>query len=410
MSDEFKPNILLLAPYSFPPICAESLATCKFIKACLDKGWDVSVIAQNRHAKLEPKKINTHWDCVEKVTYKIDINSHSSSKWFVNKLRLLIWVYQSTILGIKLINSGKYDVIFSRATPLYGHLLGFLVRTVSKKKVVWVANWSDPMPLSKAPPPYGQGIKAKISFIEKKLLSLIGNGASYHTFPTERLKDYYASFLPEISNKSGVIHHVALDAFNISPQENDVFTLCCSGSFTLRPVKLIFIALSRLQKRYGNQIHLRLLTSEMSRLKEEALECEVESIVKIEPLREYHENQEYLATSSALMIIEAQCNEGIFLPSKLTDYIQIGLPILAISPPIGALNDLFTNYGGGIAADNTSVESIEKAIELLYQEWLNGSLHKNFGSCHLRQYFGNTAVLEQLKDAIQVAKINHSTK
>ena len=60
-----------------------------------------------------------------------------------------------------------------------------------------------------------------------------------------------------------------------------------------------------------------------------------------------------------LCVIEAKMNEGIFLPSKLSDYSFLNKPILCFSPANGTLVDLINKYGGGIAIDNEDEKNVE---------------------------------------------------
>src|ERR1035437_5843413 len=60
--------------------------------------------------------------------------------------------------------------------------------------------------------------------------------------------------------------------------------------------------------------------------------------------------------------------EGIFMPSKLADYLSSGRTILALSPSKGTVAD-FLSQGGGIRVDPDSPDQVERALSDLYSRW-----------------------------------------
>ena len=73
------------------------------------------------------------------------------------------------------------------------------------------------------------------------------------------------------------------------------------------------------------------------------------------------------------MLVEADIPEGIFLPSKLVDYISARKPVLALSPRVGEIADLVP--GGGITrVDAGDAPGIRDAIRVLYEDFRKGTL------------------------------------
>ncbi|MBN4073578.1 hypothetical protein JYT23_01945, partial [Mariprofundus ferrooxydans] len=70
---------------------------------------------------------------------------------------------------------------------------------------------------------------------------------------------------------------------------------------------------------------------------------------------------------------------------------------------VGTLSDILSEHGGGIAADNRSIDSVTAALEALYQAWMNGNLQNRYGSDHLMGLFGDEAVLGKLNNAVEIA-------
>ena len=77
-----------------------------------------------------------------------------------------------------------------------------------------------------------------------------------------------------------------------------------------------------------------------------------------------------LADYDVAVIVEAKCEEGIFLPTKVSDFMQSGIPIFAISPATGVLNDLFINGNIPYFASNEDETRIMQEIERIYTDYM----------------------------------------
>ena len=88
---------------------------------------------------------------------------------------------------------------------------------------------------------------------------------------------------------------------------------------------------------------------------------------------DYEASLKYIQSATACLLVEAEMAEGIFLPSKLVDYISARKPILALSPRVGVVADLVP--GGGITrVDAGDARGIRDAIRGLYVDFRNGIL------------------------------------
>jgi len=88
----------------------------------------------------------------------------------------------------------------------------------------------------------------------------------------------------------------------------------------------------------------------------------------------FQQTLEKLCTYDVNVIIEADCSDGIFMPSKLTDYAQANRPMLAVSPARGVVQDWLKEYGGGLAASNVNEADIYEKLEELFLAWKNDAL------------------------------------
>jgi hypothetical protein len=124
----------------------------------------------------------------------------------------------------------------------------------------------------------------------------------------------------------------------------------------------------------------------------------VEDVVSVDQTRPYEEMPDVLSRADVGVIVEAPVEEGIFLPSKFVEYVQAGLPILALSPPVGTISEILAKHGGGIAVDGRSSDAVAGAIQRLYEHWKCGTLDRSFGSSRLLGLFGEETILSMYQE------------
>jgi hypothetical protein len=395
----------MFAPYCYPPAGSEAIATSKLLLAMLDSGWAIDAISQSDFGQYYPTHTNGVWEPLSSIVHNIEgirkggifqSFRNSSAVKSPNRLQSISWSKKALFLALRLLSKKKYDFILSRATPQYGHLPALVVSRLSG--VPWIANWSDPIPPQKAPPPYGQGPDAPIPHYLRSYCSLVARNATWHTFPCERLRKYFCCYLPECTEKSSVIPHIALTRFRSqSEKKNESFSMCYVGSLTYRDANVFLEGLRRLLQKNAieTSLHIRFIGLPLANLRETTRKLGLDEIVSMEPVKPYEDTQEILAASNVLVVLEAPCKEGIFFPSKFVDFVQTGHPILAVSPVNGTVTDILTENGGGIAANCDSPEAVEGAIKTLYVTWKEGSLESKYGSSRLFYLFGEKHVISQ---------------
>jgi hypothetical protein len=96
-------------------------------------------------------------------------------------------------------------------------------------------------------------------------------------------------------------------------------------------------------------------------------------IVSFEPSMPPEAVQGWMAAADVALLIEADLEEGVFFPSKLSDYLAGSRPILALSPRRGVAAD-FLAAGGGVLAGPEDVAGIAAALERLHGLWRAGRL------------------------------------
>jgi glycosyltransferase involved in cell wall biosynthesis len=310
-------------------------------------------------------------------------------------LRSQLWGRSAEARVQKLIGCGKKTVILSRDS--LGHIPA--LRLAPRLKIPWIADWSDPYPGERYPPPYGGGPTARISPTHQRLLEDVAHHADWITFPSERLREYMLSYLPaEVEHKSSVIPHgPALLMPGLSPPQGETFVITHAGS--LHPTRSPIPFLTALAAWVANlgpspRVRFDIVGHAHPMVAETVHDLGLDGIVRFVGTLPYGECLHRMAASHVLVLIEAPVREGIFLPSKFVDYVQIGRPILAVSPREGTIADIMNANGGGLVADCTDPGTIRHALETLYQGFSQGNLESEYGSRHLSELFSESVILD----------------
>lgn len=416
MPDIAKPRILMIAPifYPYPPIWPEGIVNANLALAMKRAGWHVDVIAAGyrRGTDRYPSDTAAKTELIDNV-HIVKIGKQvktTAPQRLMNAIRGFLltgrWLRQLdwglSVLRIveKLNRRIHYDVILSRAIPDYAHFAALLVH--KRTRIPWIANWNDPVPNHKFPPPYGQGPDSPLTPNLQKWYNSVCDHCTWHTFPSQRLRNYMCSYLPgNITSKSSVVHHVAIGKHNFGIPASDTFSMCYAGSvLPPRDVNVFFEGIKRFKQSLNTDesFYVRFLIDKPDLVSNCARSMGIDDVVVIEPAVPYSQMPEILSKSHVLVIIEAPLKEGIFMASKIVDYVQIGRPILSLSPKVGTNVDLFEKYGGGIAVDCQSPDSVAQALRTLFNHWKSGALNQAYETDRLFNQFSGQRVLEQYMD------------
>ncbi|OGV60045.1 MAG: hypothetical protein A2283_19745 [Lentisphaerae bacterium RIFOXYA12_FULL_48_11] len=199
----------------------------------------------------------------------------------------------------------------------------------------------------------------------------------------------------EMFDKSSIVPHIAMESKRQNCVSLPVFSLCYAGSMLKRSPKVFLEGVRRFidSNHPKERISVLFLGEHFDAVRESALTLGLDGLVQIEKGVAYKDAMKRIEMCTVALLIEAQMQEGIFLPSKIIDYIQVGRPVLAISPLDGTISDLIRKYGGGVVADCFSPESVANAIGLLYSSWRKGTLDHEYGSWRLLSQFSSGHVI-----------------
>jgi hypothetical protein len=131
------------------------------------------------------------------------------------------------------------------------------------------------------------------------------------------------------------------------------------------------------------------------------------SCMSIQTPVSYIKSLEYIYDADILILIEADINNNLFVPSKLSDYIGSNNPILGIVP-LGWTHDIISQYGGWVA-NPSSTEEITKALKSMVNIVTSQGRNWN-GSNDIKDYFSINSASIKYKSIIEELSLKRSSE
>ena len=383
-------RILVIAPESYPPTTGESIVTTKFLSALKSSGIELDIICNPEGLHFYPGSDNPELSSIKSDLINPYDRFHIFKKVFT-KRHPIIWINLAIIVAIKTINRKKPSLIISRAMPIYGHMPALILQVMFR--LPWLATWSDPMPLSVSPSPFTRKTKG-IDF-QKLYCKTVIRKATLHAFPNQHLGEYMQTTYPKLINKFIIVPHIASsDLSSNAVSTRRTFSLCHTGGLGIRDPRPFLLGLRNFIDRFSiTDVELTFIgpfdTNAEAQVKLLGLEKDVIFI----PAVSYQESLKLIQEFHVCVLIEANTETGIFLPSKVMDMIQSGKPILSVSPKRGVMATLLQNKRGGIAVDLNDIDKISDSIHELYSAWADGNLQEKYGSSCLRDIYSENKII-----------------
>jgi len=367
-------------------MASANINNSKLALAMLNRGWDVEVISQRDEGFTYDVAWVEPWTSLEPHTHVIPyepcdpLTRAVKRAWQSLRMRHPIagvrWAYGALGKALELHREKPFDVALSRFLPEYAHLPAMAFAGATG--VPWLANWNDPA-IGCWPPPYRLERHGLQRIVWTRYHRRAAAGAALNTFPSARLGARMARYLRIAeADRVKVVPHIWLDGF--SPPEYErrpAFRLCHAGNMSAERDPRVFLQALKAfvgQDNVRDPVLLEVIGVENVGLQRLVDELGLAEHVRFTGGMGYLAALERLAASDVLVIIEAPCEEGVFLPGKMADYLPVRRPVLAASPEVGVLNDLMAGGRGGVVADCRSVTELVAALNELYLKWGQGTL------------------------------------
>lgn len=382
------PRVLMFAPAFAPNFFSEALVNSKLAIAMLDAAWDIVIFAAPGGSQVYASDWSEPWQRLKSVRF--DLPQPQNVGLIGKGIRLLdaistghlvsgaSWAARVARAAFKLHREKPFDLVMSRSTSCIAHLPAMLFRrSLGSAAPVWLANWNDP-PSHRFPPPYHYPEPTMQRLLKDRYLRTAAAMADVNTFPSEQLREYLIGPLGlDAPNTSHLRRGIIVPHIGIGWRPKVVaaanpcrFRVCHAGNLSReRDPTLLFRALAKVARRHPE------------------IRCEIEIIGQLDPAWEavavelglghmvrqiegmqFLDCLQRLSEADLQVLIEASCIPGIFLPSKLIDYIEVGQPILALSPKAGVVRNLMERYKFGLFAANDDEAEIEAALERSLRE------------------------------------------
>lgn len=387
-------------PYQF----SENLCNAKLVFALREAGYEIDVISRHDEGCTYDSEWKTEWlplkELTHTITYPIGnmsgrlIDVIYSGVYMGGNFRAGVrWMRRACQKACELMSEKHYDAIWTRSPSDLSHYVGKKLKETTG--IRWIANWNDP-----ARPIWPRPYKIEMSPVEQKKeekrVAELLLAADVNTFPSDSLRCHFLKYFPFLADSATVVvPHIGLSSRLFqrhSKAKTDIVTMVHSGNMSEeRNPENLFKAMKRLVDEGKTKFRLDIMGRPNSHtdilIKKYGLQDYVRTIGSFTYLEAVGKLQDY----DVMVLLEAILEEGIFFASKFTDYAMTGKPILAISPVKGFAHDMITRYNAGVAADNTSVDSIHDALNDIISK--NGS-NEGYDSCQLYQSFAPETVVD----------------
>lgn len=393
-------KILMIAwgylPYSF----SEGLCNGKLVYALESAGIDVTVISRIDTGFTYCSEWTSPWDKLKPHTILIDYPIGNPFIRTLDVLRSSIimdgymdggvrWARRAYKIALNLINECSFDAILTRSPNDISHIIGYKLK--QKTGIRWIANWNDPAdPIwpGKYKHNYSVQKQRRLMARTEKLL----RGADVNTFPSQSLCDHFIESFPFLKDSTySIIPHIGL-CMELWPQKRNTshtsLKFLHSGNLSEeRNPEILFLCLKRIVDEGFSDFQFHIMGNVNTYTTRLIEKYNLSENVKIIGNYQYLDALGKLQDYDVLILLEAHMERGIFFASKITDYLQSGLPIFAISPAKGFAADLLKNQEGEFFADNTDEQSVYNNLITIITRWKNNTL-KN---CVTRNLYHNVS-------------------
>ncbi len=386
-------RILIIAPGSFPVTSAECIVNIKMLQAMSRCGqFEVDLVSKALKWQDYPS------DSMDKLGVRVRSHRIIMADNRLNLITILQHIKCFLLFGTvykgshwaanaftyvrQLVKNNRYDYILTKNES------SFLLGCYFKKHygIKWIATWNDPFPRILYPESYIRYWNLKPQLSDRKSIRIIRKYTDCNIYPNARLRDHLLKTLDIPLERTAVIPHVVLDSTPHKHVKGSGLKIIHSGNINYpRDPELFLGALQEFFKEKPDarlDVYILGVTGNdiEQKIAGHSLSGHVHTLAPVS----YNTSIGMLKDYDIAVIIEAKCEEGIFLPTKVSDFMQAGIPVFAISPSQGVLNDLYRNGNIPYFASNESLEQIKGQIQAIYSDYIEDSkaISNNIPECY----------------------------
>jgi len=384
-STKTKARILLIA-HNFPPTQGPESSLVKLNTLdLLRRGWRLSVITttmEHMHQGLDSTMLEglpADLEVVRAPSYDAVFRRRWPrvaryalallTQWVLPEI-FLFWLPASVPAGKRWLRKNGPAIIYSRATKHVSNITGWCLKRATG--LPWVAHYSDPW-LGK---PAHNAVQV---WLGRRFEKRIFKDADALVFVNNQLAELYLSEYPAARAKTHVIPHgyapltsrpAAVTGAGTRPLQ-----ILHAGAFVsgLRDPDKLFEALVLLSRRRPllNRVKLTFVGEDTVRYQAEVDAMGLSGVITLLSSVPYPECQRMISQSDLLLVVDTPRFGGIYLPTKLVEYLAHEKRVLGLTEPGSAVQDVL-DHCGLAWADQMEPEKIANAIEKLLADWERG--------------------------------------
>ena len=266
--------------------------------------------------------------------------------------------------SLEYIDKEKPDCIITSSLPITSHLAGLMIN--KKKKIPWIASFSDPRPISILPYPYKSSFKIKF-LLQKYWISKVLNKSTVVHMPSKYGIEL-TKFVYKLDKRNffSIIPHVGFECLNDNNEKYKNWIIHAGNLTGSRASLELLLAIKSVYNDNKNNFKGLICIGDVSSNFIDMIKnLGIENIVKLLGRKSQKKCMEIISNASVALVLEAEMKSSPFLPSKFADYARSYTPILAITPKISSVRDYLNSYGGGIAVSHSKEEIKEGLINIL---------------------------------------------
>ncbi|MDB6140671.1 MAG: glycosyltransferase [Verrucomicrobiaceae bacterium] len=378
---------VLLVSHNFPPTQGPESALVRINTLdLLQRGWRVSVLTtemEHFHQTIDHGMLAglpAELEVIRTPSYDATLRKRWGRfgtliiillrNWLVPEV-FFLWLLSSVPAGKRWLRHNGPAIIYSRATKHVSNVAGWMLKKATG--LPWIAHFSDPWQASSYLNPFQTWIA---EWLERRIFRdadaiIIVNGNLYGSF---------AAIHPVAKDKIHVIPH-GYEPLEHPPAPSEnvgrrPMQAIHAGSFIpdTREPDVLFQGLALLNKRLPLQglLQLTCVGADTTRYQAMADELGVGGFVSLLESIPYQQCQDMVARSDLLMVLDTPDQGGIYLPTKLIEYLPYDKPVLGVAEKGSAVHRVLEHCDLNFA-DQHSPEDIANVFEGLLRQWQAGT-------------------------------------
>jgi glycosyltransferase involved in cell wall biosynthesis len=315
-------------------------------------------------------------------------------KWMLLPDPQFLWILLALPKALWL--SRKCDVIYTTVWPLSPHVLGLIVKKITRKR--WIADYRDPWTLNLnwfPPTRFHRWLGVKLDEACVKNADVVVNVTKSIT---ESFRQHFKVCTEKfITIPNGYDEEDLTKFIDVKPDEN-VFVMTSIGSlYGGRDAGPFLRAIQKLVESGfadSQNLVINLIGGQNPTLQRQVDQMGIAEMVKVMPFMSQQDAFMELAKSQVAVLIGSEM-EKTAMTTKLYEYAGMGKPILALVPE-GTVHDFVVKCGGR-CANYKDVEEISKAITNIFEQYKCGKYNSG-NKCNFVEKYERRELTRQLAE------------